>query len=136
MGYSLSNCSEADPQFVGLGAWNNIAGFNFHVASGSPAIHTGTAAAFPEFDITGYPFAASPSIGAMEAPSTGSSAPSSCDLNGDGVVNSLDVQLAVNQVVSILGCGNASLQGNGACNVIDVERVVFALLGGACVTGQ
>jgi hypothetical protein len=61
---------------------------------------------------------------------------SACDLNGDGVVNNLDVQIAINQALGTTGCTNASLQQNGQCNVIDVQRVVNASLGGACKLGQ
>jgi hypothetical protein len=60
---------------------------------------------------------------------------SSCDLNGAGVVSSADVQIAINQAIGIAPCTNASLQQNGQCNVIDVQRVVNAALGGACRVG-
>jgi hypothetical protein len=59
-----------------------------------------------------------------------------CDLNNDGVVNILDVQLAVNQAVGISACGTASLITPGACTVNDVQRVITAAVGGACITGQ
>ena len=61
---------------------------------------------------------------------------SPCDLNGDGVVNSLDVQAAINQALGIAACGNSALQRTGQCNVVDVQRVINASLGGACLTGQ
>jgi hypothetical protein len=60
----------------------------------------------------------------------------SCDLNGDGVVNSLDVQIAINQALGTASCTNAALQENGVCNVVDVQRVINASLGGACRLGQ
>jgi len=59
-----------------------------------------------------------------------------CDLNGDGSVNSLDVQIAINQVLGIATCGNADLIGNGACSIVDVQRIVNASLGGGCKTGN
>ena len=59
-----------------------------------------------------------------------------CDLNGDGVVDTLDVQAAINQALGITACGTAALQQAGQCNVIDVQRVIDATLGGACLTGQ
>jgi hypothetical protein len=65
-------------------------------------------------------------------PSTATSNP--CDLNGDGVVNSADVQLAINQALGISACTNADLRHNGSCDIIDVQRVINAVLGGACVT--
>lgn len=61
---------------------------------------------------------------------------SACDLNGDGVVNAADVQLAVNQTLGVAPCTNASLQQNGQCNVVDVQRVIKSSLGGSCLTGQ
>ncbi|MGA7235515.1 MAG: hypothetical protein WBY44_07540 [Bryobacteraceae bacterium] len=60
---------------------------------------------------------------------------SACDLNGDGVVNALDVQAAINQALGIATCGTAALTGNGQCTVVDVQRVINASLGGACLTG-
>lgn len=59
----------------------------------------------------------------------------SCDVNTDGAVNVVDVQLTINQVLGIIPCTTADLQHNGQCNVIDVQRVVNAALGGQCVTG-
>jgi hypothetical protein len=60
----------------------------------------------------------------------------SCDLNSDGKVNILDVQIALNQALGISPCTIASLQQNGQCNVVDVQRVITAALGGACVIGS
>ena len=63
-------------------------------------------------------------------------APSSpCDLNGDGKVDTLDVQIAINQALGISACSTAALMGSGQCNVVDVQRVINASLGGACMTG-
>ena len=59
----------------------------------------------------------------------------SCDVNADGVVNVVDVQLAINQVLARVPCTTADLQHTGQCNVVDVQRVVNAALGGPCVTG-
>jgi hypothetical protein len=61
---------------------------------------------------------------------------SACDLNGDGVVNSSDVQIAISQSLGTAPCTNAALTGDGSCNVVDVQRVINAALGGACRTGQ
>jgi hypothetical protein len=59
-----------------------------------------------------------------------------CDVNRDGIVNSLDVQVAISQALGITACNTADLIGNGICSVIDVQRVVIASLGGTCRTGQ
>ncbi len=58
-----------------------------------------------------------------------------CDLNGDGVVDQLDVQIELNQVLGIARCANGDLNGDGSCNVIDLQRVTNAALGQSCQTG-
>lgn len=68
--------------------------------------------------------------------SSTSPSPNPCDLNGDGVVNSTDVQLSINQVLGVANCGSAALQTSGTCNVVDVQRVILAATGGACITGH
>jgi hypothetical protein len=57
-----------------------------------------------------------------------------CDLNNDGVVTVLDVQLAVNMSLGLIPC-TANINGPGVCQVTTIQRVVNAALGGACVTG-
>jgi hypothetical protein len=59
----------------------------------------------------------------------------SCDLNGDGVVNILDVQVEVNAALGLGVCGIGDVNGDGVCNVIDVQRVVRAALGLGCRIG-
>jgi len=59
----------------------------------------------------------------------------SCDLNNDGVVNILDVQVEVNAALSLGVCGIGDVNGDGVCNVIDVQRVVRAALGLGCRIG-
>jgi hypothetical protein len=60
----------------------------------------------------------------------------SCDLNSDGKINVLDVQLGTNQVLGYATCNSADLNGDGQCTVIDVQRIVSASLGAACHLGQ
>jgi hypothetical protein len=55
---------------------------------------------------------------------------SPCDVNGDGVVNVVDVQLEVNMALGIGPCTNPS----GTCTVVSVQRVVNAALAGSCVS--
>jgi hypothetical protein len=57
-----------------------------------------------------------------------------CDLNYDGVVTVLDVQLAVSMSLGVTPC-TANINGPGVCAVTTVQRVVNAALGGACITG-
>lgn len=58
----------------------------------------------------------------------------SCDLNADGSVDVLDVQMAVSFALGTQACP-ASLTVSGACviNAGSVDRVVTAALGGACI---
>lgn len=57
----------------------------------------------------------------------------SCDLNQDGKVDVTDVQAAINMSLGVSSC-TANIAGTNACNVVVVQRVVNAALGGACTT--
>ena len=57
-----------------------------------------------------------------------------CDLNADGSVNVLDVQLATNMTLGTAPC-TANVDGTAVCNIIVVQRVTNAALGGTCTTG-
>lgn len=59
---------------------------------------------------------------------------SACDVNQDGVVNNADVTAAVQQALSQVACGTADVTRQGHCTVVDVQRVINAVLGGACVS--
>ncbi len=133
---TMTGCTTANPQFVAASPafWSSPAQYSFRLLSSSPALHTGSAVSAPAYDLTGTPFASTPSIGPYEA--SGATTVLSCDLNGDGVVNILDVQSAINQALGVSSCTNASLQQNGQCNIIDVQRVITASLGGNCLFGQ
>jgi len=52
---------------------------------------------------------------------------SPCDLNQDGKVNVVDVQLVV---AAVLGTGTCTVPGE--CNIVTVQDVVIAALGGSC----
>jgi hypothetical protein len=58
-----------------------------------------------------------------------------CDLNDDGVVNMLDVQLEINAAQGLRACGAGDLNGDGVCDATDVQRVVAASLGQPCQVG-
>jgi len=60
-------------------------------------------------------------------------AQNACDLNGDGQVNSSDVQAAINMSLGLSNC-TANIAGANVCNVIVVQRVVNASMGGGCLT--
>jgi hypothetical protein len=60
---------------------------------------------------------------------------SRCDLDGNGVVNECDVNLARDAVLGVIPC-EADIDGDGVCTVMDVQRVVNASLkGGTCRVG-
>jgi hypothetical protein len=61
-----------------------------------------------------------------------SPSPGRCDLNGDGVVNLLDVQMAIAQALGSVPCRSGDLNGDGVCNVLDVQLIVKSVLGGSC----
>jgi hypothetical protein len=66
----------------------------------------------------------------------GQTLPVQCDLNADGVVNSLDIQVAVGQATGMVPCSTADLMQTGQCNVVDVQRVITAASGGTCRIGN
>ena len=57
---------------------------------------------------------------------------SPCDVNHDGSINVVDVQLVINQALGFAAC-SADLNSDGVCNIVDVQRVISAALGGACL---
>lgn len=59
---------------------------------------------------------------------------SACDLNRDGSLNVVDVQVAVNMALGLLTPCTANINGAGVCNIVTVQRVINASLGQACVT--
>jgi len=59
---------------------------------------------------------------------------SPCDLNSDGLVDQVDVQLAKDAVLGAKPC-TGDLDQNGRCDVIDLQRVTTAVLGGVCKVG-
>jgi len=69
------------------------------------------------------------------ASTPGASAGATCDLDADGIVNVVDVQLATNQALGKTPCKGADLMNAGNCSVADVQRVINAALGTACKIG-
>ncbi len=62
----------------------------------------------------------------------GQGALNACDLNADGTVNVIDVQLGINMDLGLSSC-TANIEGAGVCNSDVVNRIVNAALGQACV---
>jgi hypothetical protein len=57
-----------------------------------------------------------------------------CDLDSNGAVTSSDMDAAVSMSLGLSPC-TANILGAGVCNVVVVQRVVNAALGGPCVVG-
>ena len=55
-----------------------------------------------------------------------------CDLNSDGVVDVLDVNLGVSMVLGTQNC-TSNINGAGVCTIVTVQRIVNAALGQSCV---
>lgn len=70
----------------------------------------------------------------LQAPAAWSQAANACDLNADGIVDLLDVQLGTNMALGTTPC-TANILGSNVCNVVVVQRIVNAALNGTCVTG-
>lgn len=68
-------------------------------------------------------------------PSIQAQQPNACDLNQDGAVNILDIQLAINMALGTVPC-SATVAGPGVCNVVVVQRITNAVLGTGCLTGS
>jgi hypothetical protein len=56
-----------------------------------------------------------------------------CDLNGDGLIDNVDVQLSVKMDLGEIPC-TANLIGASVCNVAVTQRIVNAATGGVCET--
>ncbi len=93
---------------------------------------TGTYAA--QWSTASGPYASS-TVSFKAAGSGGAGGQNPCDLNDDGVVNDLDVQLAVSMTLGLTSC-TANVDGLDVCDVIVVQRVVDAAMGGQCVVGN
>lgn len=123
----------ADPRFVSASARD------YHLQSGSPAIDAGVTTT-ATLDRDGVPRAQGSAfdIGAHEFFAGGGTTPprSACDVNGSGQVESGDVASAKDQALGVTACGSGDLDGNGTCNVIDVQRVINAVVTGTCRAGQ
>lgn len=55
-----------------------------------------------------------------------------CDINQDGEVNAVDVQLVADMSLNLMAC-TANIQGAGVCNANVVQEVVNSALGGSCL---
>jgi hypothetical protein len=61
--------------------------------------------------------------------SLGTAAASAFDLNHDGVVDIVDVQLALEQVIGLAACTTADFNGDGRCTSADIAMIVSNVVG-------
>jgi hypothetical protein len=140
----MSHNFAGDPQFVGA------ASYNYQLLSTSAAINAGilpgTGAGFSLVPTNQYvqptagqvrTIVGAIDIGAYQYNGAGAmlTGALSCDVDAQGTVNVVDVQLAINQALGTAPCTTADLQENGQCNVVDVQRVISTALGGTCLLG-
>lgn len=76
----------------------------------------------------------SPGIPIVSGPTFTLTVLSPCDLNSDGVVDTLDARNVIDQIEGVIPAVT-DLNGDGKTNVIDLQRVVNATGGGSCRTG-
>ncbi len=107
------------------------------IGPGDVAVYTVT---FPSSALPGnYTFSLSGSLGvtssdlplSVSAPTTPTVVAllSSYDLNSDGKIDSTDVGLALSQILGTTACGSADFNGDGKCNLIDLQAVILKALG-------
>jgi hypothetical protein len=61
---------------------------------------------------------------------------SRCDINGDGSVNVLDIQLIINSILGIFGApSSCDINGDGITNVLDLQLLINVVLGSASCPG-
>lgn len=121
-------------------------GYNCVLSGGATAIPDGTVATITFLaPVTSTPLALSgmlgvnanadsPGIPVASGPAFTLTVLSPCDLNGDGVVDVLDVRNAIDQIEGVI-LSVTDLNGDGKTNVIDLQRIVNAAATGTCRTG-
>ena len=150
-GWGACNESYTDNATINVTGWTTITtaqafpsglnGRNYHLQAGSTAI--GAASALPAaissntlgLDLTPtsqYGGATRSTVVDIGAYQYGSSLTGACDMNGDGQLNVVDVQLAVQQALGLTPCGKGDVNNDGQCNVIDVQIIINGALGRGC----
>jgi hypothetical protein len=117
---------------VATNAWTQA------TVSGGPAITTAAGAACPQCITMTYDSGADKFVLTSQDPSyylaawelsAGDLAASPFDLNGDGSVNIIDLQLAIRQITGVDPCGTADVDRNGTCNAADLQLIINKVVG-------
>jgi hypothetical protein len=131
----VSGSFEADPKFV------DSANNNFHLQADSPAIDKGIETTVfqtfynlygidiqKDYDANIRPKGQAWDIGAYEYVPSDVLIPG--DVNGDSVVNALDVQACVNHILGTQDwAGKADVNKDSAINALDIQAIVNIILG-------
>jgi hypothetical protein len=120
--------------YAQMGAANP--GTNWSLQNTPPEMINGAHHAAVMFDGTNYIILTGNGIAGVwryVEPAAGSPA-SRCDLNADSRTDVSDMQLCINQAIRIVSCTTGDINSDGNCSVIDVQRVVNAILDGNCIT--
>jgi hypothetical protein len=125
----IAGCDTASNNLAtGLASSNfvNASADDFHLIFGSPALDAGTnlsPTVTTDFDGVARPQGSAYDIGAYEFVSG-----SRCDLNGDGSVNSIDLQALVNAILSASTNSAYDLNKDGLVSVLDAQYLVNVIL--------
>ncbi|MEK7389398.1 MAG: right-handed parallel beta-helix repeat-containing protein [Elusimicrobiota bacterium] len=118
-----------DSAYSYKGNWKYLNGTQTAPATAVPTPVQLTFAAPMDAGVYNLRFFANTGTGTRLALSPNLTVSSTTDLNGDGITNVADVQLAVNQASGAATCGSGDVNKDGACNVADVQLVVNRSLG-------
>jgi hypothetical protein len=81
-------------------------------------------------------FARSGSLTIADQSFTITQAKTGYDINGDGVVNVLDLQILANVILGVSGCpGSCDINIDGSVNVLDLQLLINAILGAQITPG-
>ncbi len=94
---------------------------------GSVLIDAADSAGAPAADMLSQPRDAAPDLGAVEVMAV--PAGNAADVNSDGFVNAVDVQLVINTALGLFNHSPSDIDGSGSVDAVDVQRVINGALG-------
>lgn len=123
-GYYQHDSGKGQNDKVGDPKFNNLASFDFHLQSGSPAIDSGANVGLTK-DIAGtsVPQGSAPDIGAYEYQAVVPPASSPADLNSDGSINLTDFNILKTDFLKLAGGlanPKSNIDGDGQVTIKDV----------------
>jgi hypothetical protein len=115
---SVTNCLSGLPKFLGpytsYPAYD-LTPYDFRIPNTSPAFHAGTPTGAPTFDLWGYPFASSPSAGAIEVVGSGTVTPPTVSITSPVANSTLSGAVTLSATASgSAAIGSVQFQADGA----------------------